>query len=306
MIRTAKSVVARAGAYEASLRMTKAGLGSLYHGTTEVLRFTATSFSPVVASPPLTDAALDLGTALLQYRDLYLSRDIVNSGGFYKGSVGNALTAHAGGTQAAALALTKQFNFISVCATAGDSVRLPASVAGMSVFIWNGGAAAAQVFGAGTDTINGIATATGVPLPINRGAWYNCNAAGTWLAALGDALPVASYNTETNTTNFTTTGAKVAGAQNVVLNLTGALGSGQNVQLPTAAQDRRGDPQRLRRTDVPAADPEHVVRRLRLDRDHQHRPDTDRHHDHRAEHLPRFLGDADLAVGCGLSSRSGK
>jgi hypothetical protein len=48
---------------------------------------------------------------------------------------------------------------------------------------------------------------------------------------------VASYNTETNTTNFTTTGAKVAGAQNVVLNLTGALGSGQRAcTLPTAAQ----------------------------------------------------------------------
>lgn len=234
--RTKGAVVARAGAYEASLRMTKAGLGSLYFGTTEVLRFTATAFSPVVASPPLTDAALDLGTASLQYRDLYLSRNIINSGGYYQGSVGAALTAHAGGTQAAALALTKQLNFISTCATAGDSVRLPTSVAGRSVFVHNAGATAAQVYGASTDTINGIATATGVPLPVGRGAWFNCDAAGTWFSPdLVGGILGAQYNTDTSTIDFTVAGAKVAGAGINVLNLTGGLGAGKAITLPTAA-----------------------------------------------------------------------
>ena len=151
-------------------------------------------------------------------------------------SAGNALTAFAGGGQGSATALTKRLNFIGTCATAGDSVRLPTSVAGEWVFVYNGGAAAAQVFGASTDTINGVATATGVPLPANQGALFFCNAAGTWLApTLRDAIPEAQYAAASNTTNFTATGAQVAGAQDVTLECTGALGSGQALTLPTAA-----------------------------------------------------------------------
>lgn len=198
-----------------------------------------TWLAPGLTTSPLpsADNLYDLGSASFQYRDAYLSRNLIMSAGYVRGSVGNALTAFATGGQASALALTKQFNYISVCATAGDSVRLPVSAAGMSIFIWNGGAAVAQVFGAGTDTINGVATGTGVPLPAASGAWFNCNVAGTWLSPGRTAvLPEGSYNTETNTTSFTTTGAKFAGAGNVVLNITGTLGSGQNVTSPTAAQ----------------------------------------------------------------------
>ncbi len=90
------------------------------------------------------------------------------------------VTAHAGGTQAAALALTKQFNKITTCATAGDSVKLPASAAGLLIVITNEGAAAAQVFGASTDTIDGVTTATGVPLAVGASAIYHCEAAGKW------------------------------------------------------------------------------------------------------------------------------
>ena len=105
------------------------------------------------------------------------------STGLQAGSVAATVTAHAGGTQAAAFALTKQKNYISVCATGGDSVRLPASVAGMTVVIFNGGAASAQVYGAGTDTIDGVATATGVPLANGKRAEYICFAAGNWVSA---------------------------------------------------------------------------------------------------------------------------
>lgn len=95
-------------------------------------------------------------------------------------TVANTLTATAGGTQAAALALTASINRITVCATGGDSVRLPVSVAGMKIVVINDGAAAAQVFGAGTDTIDAVATATGVVLTNARRAEFWCVVAGLW------------------------------------------------------------------------------------------------------------------------------
>lgn len=94
------------------------------------------------------------------------------------------LTAHAGGTQAAALALTTGINHITVCATGGDSVRLPVSVAGMQVTVINAGAASAQVYGAGTDTINAVATATGVALTNGKTAMYSCPVAGQWFGGM--------------------------------------------------------------------------------------------------------------------------
>lgn len=47
----------------------------------------------------------------------------------------------------------------------------------------------------------------------------------------------ASYTTASNTTGFTLTAAQVggSGSQESVIRLTGTLGSGQNVQFPTAA-----------------------------------------------------------------------
>lgn len=101
--------------------------------------------------------------------------------------VEDGLTAHAGGTQAAGLALdaTKAFHRVSVCATNADSVLLPPAVVGAMHFIMNSGAATLQVFGAGTDTINDVATATGVAQATGKGALYVCIAAGAWYRALG-------------------------------------------------------------------------------------------------------------------------
>ncbi len=97
-------------------------------------------------------------------------------------TVENALTAHAGGGQASALALDPlaTYHRISTCATTADSVRLPASVAGAKHWVANEGAASMQVYGAGTDTINSIATGTGVGHGTALGAWYVCTVAGNW------------------------------------------------------------------------------------------------------------------------------
>ena len=102
----------------------------------------------------------------------------------------DTLTAHAGGTQAAALALSASVpvHIITVCATAADSVKLPTCVAGEIHIVWNLGAESAQAFGAGTSTINGVATATGVAIPAGKAAVFygrTAGAAGAWLMLLG-------------------------------------------------------------------------------------------------------------------------
>lgn len=112
--------------------------------------------------------------------------------GFIYRSVSDGLTATAGGTKAAALALTSSKNRLSVCATNGDSVLLPAVSAddvGIEVEIINDGAANAQVFGQGSDTIDAVATATGVVLTAAKRCVYTLmsysSGVGAWVSNMG-------------------------------------------------------------------------------------------------------------------------
>lgn len=105
-------------------------------------------------------------------------------------SVEDAITATAGGNQATARALLATINRLSVVATNNDSVKLPPGQVGMSVLIINDGAATAQVFGSGSDTIDAVATATGVVLTNAKRCWYYCisvTAAGiaAWVSDMG-------------------------------------------------------------------------------------------------------------------------
>jgi hypothetical protein len=99
----------------------------------------------------------------------------------YEASADN-LTAHAAGGQANALQLTNELNRISTVATAGDSVKLPASGNGLTVIVENAGANSMQVFGSGTDQINGAAAATGISQMPNSVVIYTCYTAGNWFA----------------------------------------------------------------------------------------------------------------------------
>src|SRR5580765_4637289 len=90
-------------------------------------------------------------------------------------SAENGITATAGGTKAAARLLKATINQLSVVATNTDSVKLPANPQpGNVVFIANDGAAVAQVFGSNNDTIDGVATATGVALTNATRCFYIC------------------------------------------------------------------------------------------------------------------------------------
>lgn len=89
------------------------------------------------------------------------------------GEIATGLTAAAGGTKAAAFQLRSSFNVLGTVATNGDSVLLPTDrQVGDEVIIVNDGAANAQVFGAGTDTVDGVATATGVVLTAAKRCSY--------------------------------------------------------------------------------------------------------------------------------------
>lgn len=103
------------------------------------------------------------------------------------GTPNDALTAHAGGTRAAALQLKYGWNRLSVVATANDSVALPAAAKGTGLLIVNDGVATAKVFAmVGTsDTIDGIAAATGVSLTNAKRSQFFCFTAGAWVSMTG-------------------------------------------------------------------------------------------------------------------------
>lgn len=103
--------------------------------------------------------------------------------------VETALTAAAGGTQAGALALssTKSIHNVATVGTAADSVKLPlATGSGAIHFVKNSAAAnSMQIFGSGTDTIDGVATATGVAIAAGKARLLCDVASGEWVSLLG-------------------------------------------------------------------------------------------------------------------------
>src|ERR1700743_476527 len=78
----------------------------------------------------------------------------------------NGITAHSGGTKAAAFQLpanVAQFEVDTVAAD-NDSVLLPAAKTGQSVAVFNNGGHILAIYGRGSDTINGQATANALSL----------------------------------------------------------------------------------------------------------------------------------------------
>jgi len=104
-------------------------------------------------------------------------------------STETGLTAHAGGTQAAALALsaTKSFHNVTTVGTAADSIVLPASTGGGAIH-WIKNSAAAnslQLFGLSADTIDGVAAATGVAVGAGKSRIVIDAVSGAWQSILG-------------------------------------------------------------------------------------------------------------------------
>ena len=148
-----------------------------------------------------------------QVQNLIMSPSSFNGGVaspslFYESSTDN-ITAHAGGGQTNAVPLVAEVNRITTVATAGDSVMLPAATvnqgvtnqAGLTVLIINHGANPVQVYGAGTDTINDVATATGVSQMQGSMTFFTCTSTGKWYTqGLGEGYSgsYATFSTKDN------------------------------------------------------------------------------------------------------------
>jgi hypothetical protein len=87
-------------------------------------------------------------------------------------SAGDSLTA-VGTNQGTALALTKEVNRITTGAST-TGVTLPLASAGLDILVINSVANSIHVYGGGTDTINDVATATGIIQPANSIVLYCC------------------------------------------------------------------------------------------------------------------------------------
>lgn len=171
---------------------------------------------------------------------------------FSTGSFADNITAHAGGTQAACQQLFNQANRVTTVASPGDSVCLPnsasqppgisnGSLAGGSVTVINAGASPLQVFGFGTDTINGVATATGVSqMPGSAVTYYVANivsGVGQWIAqGIGTGYS-GSFPTQAYTNNATAAGTTQSNATAITTPLTvfGTVASSTGAVLPPAA-----------------------------------------------------------------------
>src|SRR5258708_2146908 len=159
--------------------------------------------------------------------------------GFLLESAIDNITAFAGGGQASATQLTAEVNRITTVANIGDSVKLPASIAGLSIVVINHGGKQGQVYGSGADTINDVAAATGVPQMNGSTTIYVCATAGAWYSN-GTAEGYASGLMTTSYTDGIT--AHAGGTQAASVPLTSMINrvttvatAGDSVSLPLAA-----------------------------------------------------------------------
>ncbi len=127
-----------------------------------------------------------------------------------KGSSQTGITATASGGQTNAYQLTARINNVTTVATAADSVKLPAVPLGKEIWIMNNGASALQVFGYGTDTINGVATATGISQPAGALVAYVGITTTDWRADTAEAASFTSIVLNGSSSGSTTLVATAA------------------------------------------------------------------------------------------------
>lgn len=105
-------------------------------------------------------------------------------GGLNLGTVTNGITAFATGGQANAVALTSTINRVTTVASAADSVRLPAAVAGTVLFVANAGANSMNVFPATGEVVNALSANAAYAMAANTRAAFFCAVNGVWSAVL--------------------------------------------------------------------------------------------------------------------------
>ncbi len=150
--------------------------------------------------------------------DLEVGMGVLSSpqGSYWCDSSQDGITAKAGGGQTNATLITTQNSRVTTVAAAGDSIKLPPAVPGLDLIIINHGVNPMQVFGSGTDTIDDVATATGVQqmqdsttlyFCLTAGLWYTEGLAGGYARAVAGAFQTVSSGAVTASTTHTQAGA---------------------------------------------------------------------------------------------------
>lgn len=145
-----------------------------------------------------------------------------DAGGRILASTANSLTATAGGGQTNALPLTSMFNRVTTVATAGDSVKLPASTAlniGDEITVTNTAANGVDIFPATGDQINAQGANVAFRLGQNMQVQFRLHAAGVWTTI----IPFRDSKFTTAALSGSTAAAgQLTGARTVVMNNSGA------------------------------------------------------------------------------------
>ena len=137
------------------------------------------------------------------------------------------ITAFATGGQASATALTGEFNNVTTCATAGDSVKLPSAVGGESVKVKNSGAASLAVFPATSDSINALAVNLSVNIPVGGELTFRAISATVWETM--EALVLSAPTTQRGELVFK---AADNAADHEVIVTNASFGQGSTLTIP--------------------------------------------------------------------------
>ena len=105
------------------------------------------------------------------------------------------IAAFATGGQASATALTEELNNITTCTTAGDSVKLPAAVAGKHVWVKNSGATALDIFPASADSINALAINLAVRIQPGSSLHFYAKDAIVWESSNDTSITIPAPTT---------------------------------------------------------------------------------------------------------------
>lgn len=125
---------------------------------------------------PTADITFDTVTATTN-----ITTPKVTTTGLNVDSHTNAITAHVGGGQGSATALTTAINRVTTVATAGNSVKLPAAIAGESIVVINAAASnSMDCFPASGEVINALAANTALAIAANKTVMFVCAVNGTW------------------------------------------------------------------------------------------------------------------------------
>jgi hypothetical protein len=99
-------------------------------------------------------------------------------------SATDGITALAGGGQVGATPLTTDMNRITTVATIGDSVLLPAAIAGLNISVFNAGANSLNVFPSTGDAINALSANAAFAVASGKSAVFGCAKTGQWHSIL--------------------------------------------------------------------------------------------------------------------------